>query len=401
MGLLGALEAARHGRLAVSAARIAGVAAYARHRVGVARSPVGRSPRRRPPAEGVAVTPHRSHQKLSIVIVTFNCADDVEGCLRSIASNPPPCEHEIVVIDNNSSDGTRDRVRAVPGVRLIERPDNAGYGTAVNEAVATTDGSHLLFLNPDTIITRGSLGAMLAALASAPVRVGVVGPRLMLTTGEPQLSARRFPAPGRLWAEVLRLHRMLPARLSSDGRRTGYFPPDVSGPVDWVSGACHLIPREVWDRAGALTEETFLGFDDLEYCWRLHQLGYATWFCADAEVIHECSAAVGERWSLIRVEELAIHNFYVIATDYLSWPERKLLNAAEIVGALSELVVAQGKGVDSLSEDGSRRARIIARIRLLSGLFFGRIRPIRRCEPSNDRPPVVHTSATYTAGAGH
>lgn len=393
LGLLGALEAARHGRLAVSAARLAGVAAYAQHRLGPTQGLAVHSDHARIQGGGVHGMRSGSRQKLSIVIVTYNCADDVEQCLRSIASNPPLCDHEIVVIDNDSADATRDRVRGFPEVRLIERADNAGYGTAVNEAVATTDGSHLLFLNPDTIITPGCLGTMLAALASAPERVGVVGPRLMLPTGEPQLSARRFPAPGRLWAEVLRLHRLLPAHKSTDGRRTEYFPADVSGPVEWVSGACHLIPRDVWDRAGGLTEETFLGFDDLEYCWRLHRLGYATWYCADADVIHECSAAVGERWSLRRVEELAIHNFYVIAADYLSWPRRKLLNAAEIVGALTELVVAQGKGVDSLTEAGSRRARVVARIRLLCGLFFGRIRPIRRCEPSNDRPPAARSSA--------
>ncbi len=290
------------------------------------------------------------------------------------------------MIDNDSADATRNRVRSFAGVRLIERSDNAGYGTAVNEAVATTDGSHLLLLNPDTIVGPGSLDRLLAAVGDVPGPVGVIGPRLMLATGKPQSSARRFPAPGRLWAEVLRIHRLLPSRLSARGRLTGYFPQDVSGPVDWVSGACHLIPRDAWNRVGGLTEETFLGFDDLEYCWRLHRLGYTTWFCADAVVVHACSTTVGTRWSRTRVEELAVHNFHVVAAHYLSWPKRKLLNAAEIVGALSELVVAQPGGVESLIEAGTSRERVRARLRVLCGLLLGRVQPISRFEPADDRP---------------
>ncbi|MGI8791646.1 MAG: glycosyltransferase family 2 protein [Acidimicrobiales bacterium] len=347
-------------------------------------------PRRRRGAAGHGEAPRFGGDlKLSIVIVTYNCADDVGRCLRSLAAHPPPCDHEIVVIDNDSADATRDRVLSFRGVRLIERADNAGYGTAVNQAVPTTDGSHLLLLNPDTIVGPGSLDRLLAAVGDVPGPVGVIGPRLLLATGEPQLSARRFPAPGRLWVEVLRIHRLLPSRLSDRGRLTGYFPPDVSGPVDWVSGACHLIPRDVWDLVGGLTEETFLGFDDLEYCWRLHRLGYTTWFCADAVVIHECSTTVGTRWSRTRVEELAIHNFHVVAADYLSWPKRKLLNAAEIVGALTELIVAQDGGAESLTEAGTRCERVRARLRVLCGLFLGMVQPIRRFEPADDRPTAA------------
>ena len=150
----------------------------------------------------------------------------------------------------------------------------------------------------------------------------------------------------------------------------------------------HTAAR-VWDRAGGLTEETFLGFDDLDYCWRLDRLGYTTWFCADAVVIHRCSTAVAARWSWTRVEELAIHNFHVVATAHLPWIKRKLLNAAEIVGALTELVVAQDAGAGSLIDAGTRRARVMARLGLLCRLFFGRTRPIRRFEPANDRPPTT------------
>ena len=242
LGLLGALEAARHARWAVSGARFAGVAAYGLYRLRGPRPSAipGNSPRpSRDVPEACAELPPI---KLSIIIVTYNCADDVTECLQSLAAHPTSCDHEIVVIDNDSADATCDRVRSFPGVRLIERAGNAGYGTAINEAVPATDGTHLLFLNPDTVVTPGSLDRLLGAIGDAPDRVGVIGPRLVLATGEPQLSARRFPAPGRLWAEVLRLHRLLPPRSSTGGRLTGYFSPNVSGPVDWVSGACHLIP---------------------------------------------------------------------------------------------------------------------------------------------------------------
>ncbi|HUG54116.1 MAG TPA: glycosyltransferase family 2 protein [Vicinamibacteria bacterium] len=324
---------------------------------------------------------------LGIVVVSFNSRRHLTRCLQSIRDHAPGCRWEVVVVDNASSDGSADMVAAeFPWVRLIRSPTNDGYGVAANKGVRELDTTHVLLLNPDAEVTPGALDALLAFALAHP-RAGVVGPRLLLGDGQPQPSARRFLSPALMLVEALRLHLLLPRRHRGRLMLGTYFPQDVTLRVPWVSGACHLVPRAAWDRIGPLTEDTFCGFDDYDYCHRAWRAGHEVWLFAEAVVVHHCSVAVRDRWSAWQVEELAVHNTYVVIESHWPWWRVKLFGLAELTTWIMESArhaVRPRANVAHLDEPYGARLR--RRLGLTTRLLLGRETPRKRFEPRPAAP---------------
>ncbi len=319
---------------------------------------------------------------VSILIVSFNSWPDIRRCIQSIVDWPPSSSFEVILVDNASEDSTVAEIsRAFPSVRVIAAEKNDGYGVAINRAVGLASGSNLVLLNPDCEVTSGAFDRLLEVAARPDV--AIVGPRLVFGSGEPQPSGRRFPSPWRILLEVSRLHLLLPRRVRARLFLGTYWDQSTSRAVDWVSGACHVIRRDVWERVGTITEDTFCGFDDFEYCYRAHGLGYTTWFCAEAEVTHHCGTSVRKRWTADQVDELAINNMYVLLPHL--WPRWRvrLLALAEMLAALSDYVSLRLRGTRTgTASEKAEAERILARVRLLAGLGTGRRAPVRRCDPA-------------------
>jgi GT2 family glycosyltransferase len=127
---------------------------------------------------------------VSIVIVSFNARADLERCLESLRAAPPQASHEIVVVDNRSTDGSAESARQFPGVRVIQQETNAGFARANNAGIRASTGTALLLLNSDTIVPPGAIDRLLNALAAEPA-VAIVGPRLVDGTGRAELSFGR------------------------------------------------------------------------------------------------------------------------------------------------------------------------------------------------------------------
>jgi GT2 family glycosyltransferase len=315
---------------------------------------------------------------LSVVIVTFNSARLVGRCLSSVFGQETARSREVIVFDNASEDGTAEVIRAqFPSATLIRNSENVGYGSGINKAVRHATGRYFMFLNPDAELTPGAIDQLMEVLES-DARVGIVGPRLVFMDGTVQASARRFPAAGRLWAEVLRIHLLLPRRLRSKWLSGTYSDQDESGFVDWISGACHMFSRQTWDIVGELTERTFCAFDDLEYCMRAHKLGIRTWFCASAVVKHDASAIVNGRWTTSELASVAINSLYVVL--HLYWPRWRMKSyaSAELFGLLTDLVHRSGR---LYGDRLSYRTVTQNRIRIVAGILTGIRPPIERCEP--------------------
>lgn len=268
--------------------------------------------------------------------------------------------------------------REFPEVLLVTRDDNPGYGVALNDGVRHASGSLLMFLNPDMEVSSGALDTLIRFYESH-ARSGVVGPRLLLANGQPQNSARPWLSAVRLLVEASRLHLLLPRALRSRLFLSQYFSQSQTLRVPWICGACHLIPRDVWSRVGPLTEETFCGFDDYDYCYRVSKAGYEVWLCAEATMIHHCSVAVRNRWSSWEVEQVATHNTYVVLSSH--WPRWRvrLYALAEVLSYLSELArhrVVPRREWDESEETYTERLR--RRIHLVWGLATGQQQIIRR-----------------------
>ena len=119
------------------------------------------------------------------MIVSFNARADLERCLESLHATPPAASHEIVVVDNASSDGSAEAARLWPKVRVIARTTNGGFASGNNTGIRATTGNAILLLNSDTVVPPGALDRLLAELADPGV--AVVGPRLVDGAGRPEL----------------------------------------------------------------------------------------------------------------------------------------------------------------------------------------------------------------------
>lgn len=210
---------------------------------------------------------------LDIIIVSYNARSDLVHCLLSVKKNPPSIPHDIVVVDNASSDGSVEAARKIPGVRVIEMGRNAGFSAANNAGIRATHGQLILLLNSDTLVPPGALDALIASLDGKP-EIGIVGPRLVDGEGRPELSFGRMISPLNEWQQK----RRTPDWIARETAREQC--------VDWVSGACLLVRRADAERAGLLDERFFLYTEDVDFCHAIRRLGMKVLFSPSAEITH-------------------------------------------------------------------------------------------------------------------
>jgi N-acetylglucosaminyl-diphospho-decaprenol L-rhamnosyltransferase len=221
--------------------------------------------------------------RLSIIIVTYNSTAEIDACLGSLVQHPPSIDHEIVVVDNASTDGTAAAVRARwHGVRVIDAAANVGFARANNVGIQQTTGSLILLLNPDTSVPAGALDTLVAALDARP-DVAVAGPRLVDANGRVELSF------GRMLSPIAELRQKF---LVAGSRRPGPVAAYVESitrklqEVDWVSGACLLARRLDAEAVGLIDERFFMYAEDVDFCASIRARGRNVLFCPAAEIVH-------------------------------------------------------------------------------------------------------------------
>lgn len=199
--------------------------------------------------------------EVSIIIPVFNRVELTRQCLEALYRTVPPGLAEIIVVDNGSTDGAPDFLsgEARAGrIVFIRAGRNLGFARACNLGAAKAGGKYLLFLNNDTIPTPGWLEAMLEA-AALP-NVGVVGAKLLYPDGTVQHAGIVF-----LRGRPEHIHRGAPADAAACGGRRRDF--------DMVTGACLLIPKDLFFAVGGF-DETFLNsYEDVDLCLRVRALG--------------------------------------------------------------------------------------------------------------------------------
>jgi GT2 family glycosyltransferase len=223
---------------------------------------------------------------LSIVIVSWNTHDLLRDCLRSVPAACAPLATEIIVVDNASADGTPEMVaRDFPHVRLMESGGNLGFARANNLAIPHATGQAVLLLNPDTVCPPASL-ARLHRFAMGREKVGAVGPRLVDGDGRPTICGGFFPRARHHWLGFLDPGRAWLRGPFSD--RISFLPDraDPSRPIEYVMGACFLVPRPALEAVGPLDDRFFMYFEESDWCLRARQAGLVNWYCGETEVTH-------------------------------------------------------------------------------------------------------------------
>jgi N-acetylglucosaminyl-diphospho-decaprenol L-rhamnosyltransferase len=227
---------------------------------------------------------------LAVVIVNYNTGEWLRRCLASIAAARGDITTDVVVLDNDSHDGSADAAEAA-GARLIRNPSNRYLSPAWNQGAAETDAAYVLFLNPDTEWFRGTLADLVAAARRHP-HAGIVGPMLRNPDGTVYPSGRRFPslpnAVGHAFVSPITRDNRFTRRYEMDGwNRTS------EREVDWVSGACMLFPRSAFDEVGGFDEAFPLYAEELDIATRLRDAGWRVVFTPEVEVIHAVGVSTG------------------------------------------------------------------------------------------------------------
>jgi len=224
--------------------------------------------------------------ELSIVIVNWNTRELLHDCLASLEGACSPLKYEVLVVDNGSADSSAEMVEdSFPAYRLIPSGGNLGFSKGNNLAFGLCSGDFVLLLNPDTVCPAGSL-AKLVSWSRGKENLGAASPMLTDGQGRPTITSGHFPHPRFHWLGFLDPMRKLP--VSGLQKRVVHVPaPDEpSSIVDYIAGACFLIPRPVLEQVGPSDERFFMYFEETDWCWRARQAGLDIWYCCETEVVH-------------------------------------------------------------------------------------------------------------------
>jgi len=227
---------------------------------------------------------------LSICIPTLKAKDLLRDCLRSVYASTRKIAFEIIVVDNNSRDGTVEMLKAeFPEVRLIANDFNGGFSRATNQALQISCGRHALLLNNDTVVLDGALDRLVEFINTHP-EIGICGPKVLNRDRTFQKQCRRSLAlPWDLFCYFSGLSWLFPkSRLFARYLMT-YEDENKTHPVDAVSGSCMLIRREVMDQIGLLDEWFFAYQEDTDYCLRAKRAGWLVYYYPGAQIIHYAS----------------------------------------------------------------------------------------------------------------
>jgi N-acetylglucosaminyl-diphospho-decaprenol L-rhamnosyltransferase len=222
--------------------------------------------------------------RLTIVVVTYDARDDLARMLDSLTAAPPLVPHEIVVVDNASTDGAPELVRSrFPQIRVIAAGSNVGFAKANNIGIRSTASDLILLLNPDTIVPPGAIDRLTARLDESP-EVAVIGPRVVDERGDPELS---IGGPVNPWREAGRKALLsLDARGHALARRWIKRRVGEERAVEWVTGACLLVRRADAEAVGLLDERYFLYLEDVDFCTAVRARGRRVLFSPVAQIVH-------------------------------------------------------------------------------------------------------------------
>ncbi|MBI4835141.1 MAG: glycosyltransferase [Planctomycetes bacterium] len=220
---------------------------------------------------------------LSVVIINRNTRDSVLECLSSIANNVKEITCEIIVVDNNSTDGSVQAIKEKhPQVKILENESNVGFAYAVNQGLKEAKGRYYLSLNSDTQLTPGALEKMVRFM-DENLSVGMAGAQLVKENGEPQNSFDNFPGIISTLFNKSVLRLLFPSSYAGKNiARDEGIPFEVESLV----GACMIIRPSALDKTGWFDQDYFVFLEETDLCLRMRKAGLKVMVIPQAKVFH-------------------------------------------------------------------------------------------------------------------
>jgi GT2 family glycosyltransferase len=252
---------------------------------------------------------------LSIVILSFNTPDLIKDCISSLRKQfEQELKNdtiEIVVVDNGSKEGVvgdvERSVKNLKNIKLIKSKENLGFGRGCNLGVENSRGEFVLFLNSDTKVDDKGFIKMTNFLKDNP-KVGILGGRLMNFDGTNQASAGKF-------YNLFNFFIMM-----FGGEKFGFLKksPSKISSVDWVSGACFMVNKDIFNKIGGFDKNIFMYMEDMELCYRAKKNGFATYYYPDVLVLHKEQGSSNRGFAIVNIYKGILY-FYVKHKSKLSY----------------------------------------------------------------------------------
>jgi GT2 family glycosyltransferase len=223
---------------------------------------------------------------VSVVIVVWNAKKYVLECLESLREQCKNVYTEVIVVDNRSTDGTPEIVADLfPEFKLIRNPENYGFAKANNIGISASSGRFVCLVNSDVKFTDDCISPLLTYLENNP-GVGLVGPKMLVSTGDVRRSTMRFPTPWNYFCRALALDVVFKKSRLFGGFLMSDFDHQTTRSVDVLNGWFWVTRRDAIQRVGLLDPQFFMYGEDIDWCYRFHQSGEQVVFFADASAIH-------------------------------------------------------------------------------------------------------------------
>jgi GT2 family glycosyltransferase len=286
--------------------------------------------------------------ELSIIILNYNTKDLTIECINSLvgqyAQEFEKEQFEIVLVDNGSLDDSLVAIKKlkVPGLKIVESKENLGFSKGCNLGVKNAKGEYLLFLNSDTEIKDQGFIKMLDYIKKNE-NIGILGGALKNENGTSQSSAGKFYNLFNLFLMLIGLERLGFLRES----------PKIVKQVDWVSGACLMIKRQVFEKVGEFEKELFMYGEDMELCFRAKKKGFLTYFYPEITLFHKERGSSNRTFAILNIYQ-AILFFYKqykpgwqnIIARFLLYSKSIILKSVGVVAKKKYLAETYGKTLE-------------------------------------------------------
>ena len=221
--------------------------------------------------------------QLSIIIINYKVKNLLDNCLQSIFSNSENIELDVIVVDNDSQDGSVEMIRKkYSQVTLIDSRKNLGFAKANNLGFEKTKYDYVLLLNPDMQILPHTLENMIKWMDGNP-QVSVAGCHLIDQNRRTLPHIRRFPSFGDQLSITLKIPHILPSILNNYLRKG--FDYTQASKVDSIRGAFFMLRRKVYEELNGLDERYFIWFEEVDFCLKVSKSGGEVWYTPVAECI--------------------------------------------------------------------------------------------------------------------
>lgn len=243
--------------------------------------------------------------KISVIILNYNTPEATKKAITTFAEAERNLEVEYILIDNNSSKKVDEDFIQNNNIIFIQNNDNLGFARGVNQGITQASHDNILLLNSDVFIKEKSISKMIEYYKNNP-DIGVIGAKLIYPTGKTQPSSGKFP---NLIREFLRFSMISKFFIGGTIVYKNKFSQKYyseAQEVDWVSGGCMLIKKEVINKIGNLDGDFFFGIEDFDFCYRAKKAGFKIYYYPLSEVVHYHGYSSGGRrstWSLAQEEK--------------------------------------------------------------------------------------------------